>query len=83
MEKCTGRNDGNHGDRRMEKRRKKHNWLVNMIRDIAENEEDGGIKFKIVATGGITIKSHLHRSNPTATPGCPAVDCLACAGRRG
>ena len=44
----------------MEKRRKKHNWLVNMIRDIAENEAEGGIKFEIVETGGMTIKSQLH-----------------------
>ena len=57
--------------------------LVKMIREIAEKEAEDGLRFKIIETGGNTVKSTVQRSNPTATPGCPAGDCLACAGERG
>ena len=41
------------------------------------------MKYKIVESGGRTLKSKLQKSNPTATPGCDNADCLACAGGRG
>ena len=57
--------------------------LARILREVVENEQQEGIKFKIVETGGITVKSRLQKSNPTATPGCSANDCVPCRGGRG
>ena len=57
--------------------------LAKMLREVVEKEQQEGIKFKIVETGGITIKSRLQKSNPTATPGCSALDCVPCKNGRG
>ena len=57
--------------------------LLNMMREVAERESDDGLKFKIIETGGRTIKREVQQSNPTATPGCNSGDCLACKDGRG
>lgn len=57
--------------------------LLKMMRQVAETEAKGGIKFKIMEIGGKTIKRTLQRSNPTATPGCEDADCIACKDERG
>ena len=52
--------------------------LAKMLRQIAENEAEAGINFRIVETGGCSVKSKVQKSNPTATTGCTDVDCLPC-----
>ena len=41
--------------------------LAKKLREIAEKEVDAGVKFKIVETGGSSIKSQLQKPNPTAS----------------
>ena len=41
--------------------------LANCLKMIAESEAEAGIRFRIVETGGRTVKSILQKSNPTAT----------------
>ena len=57
--------------------------LLKMLRDVAKSEALPGMKFKIVESGGRTIKSSVQKSNPTASGGCHAGDCVACKGGRG
>ena len=57
--------------------------LLKMLREVANREADAGLKFKIVETGGRTLKSQVQVSNPTATPGCTSGDCQACRGGPG
>ena len=57
--------------------------LAKKLREIAEKEVDAGVKFKIVETGGSSIKSQLQKPNPTASPGCEEPDCLPCKNGRG
>jgi hypothetical protein len=57
--------------------------LLKMLREVANKEADAGLKFKVVETGGRTIKSQVQVSNPKATPGCQSGDCLACKGGPG
>ena len=57
--------------------------LAKLLREVAENESEDGLKFKVVETGGRTIKSIVQKPNPTATPGCAYPDCMACSGERG
>ena len=57
--------------------------LANMLRGVAEQEAQEGIQFRIVESGGRTVKSDVQRSNPTATPGCTDSDCLPCKEERG
>jgi hypothetical protein len=52
--------------------------LANSLKIIAESEAEAGIRFRIIETGGRTIKSLLQKSNPTATVGCEERDCLPC-----
>ena len=52
--------------------------LAKRLREIAEQEAAEGVKFKVIETGGLTVKSEVQRSNPTATPGCQDHDCLPC-----
>ena len=52
--------------------------LAKTLRAIAEREAAEGVKFKVIETGGLTIKSEVQRSNPTATAGCLDQDCLPC-----
>ena len=53
------------------------------LKKIAENEAESGVKFKVIETGGRTVKSILQKSNPTASPGCTDGRCLACIPGRG
>ena len=57
--------------------------LAQMLRKTVEEEAEPGFKFKVLESGGRTIKSQLQKSNPTATPGCDNLDCLACKDGRG
>ena len=57
--------------------------LACILRQIADNETEAGVKFKIVETGGLSMKSQVQVSNPTATPGCEDQDCLPCRTGRG
>ena len=50
--------------------------LAKHLKDIAESESEEGVRFKIIETGGRTIKSMVQKSNPTATIGCEEEDCL-------
>ena len=52
--------------------------LAKQLRSIAEYEAEEGIKFKIIETGGRTIKGEVQQSNPTSTKGCNDTRCLAC-----
>jgi hypothetical protein len=45
---------------------------------IAETEAEEGVRFKVIETGGRSIKSIVQKSNPTAILGCEAEDCLPC-----
>ena len=53
--------------------------LRRVIKDEAESNKD--MKFKIVESGGRTMKSLLQKSKPTATAGCSDDACIACRGR--
>ena len=57
--------------------------LMKMMRKVADEEAKEGIRFKIVETGGRTLKSELQRSNPTKTPGCGDQMCVGCSEERG
>ena len=50
--------------------------LAKTLRVIAEGEAAERIQFKVIETGGLTIKSEVQRSNPTATAGCLEQNCL-------
>ena len=56
--------------------------LLNMLRDVAKAEALPGLKFKIVESGGKTIKSSMQKSNPTFSGSCQGGDCVACRGGR-
>jgi hypothetical protein len=60
-----------------------HGELAKDLREIAEKEAELGLKFKIVEMGGRTIQNEVQRPNPTGSPGCSNVDCLACVEGRG
>ena len=57
--------------------------LLLQLRKVAEQEAIPGLKFKVLEKGGVTIKHKVQMSNPTATPGCPDTDCVACRTERG
>ena len=52
--------------------------LARELKDIAEREAEAGVLFRIVETGGRSIKSMVQRSNPTSTLGCDMAACLPC-----
>ena len=57
--------------------------LAAKLREIADRESEAGVRFNVIETGGLTIKSQVQLSNPTATAGCDAADCIACSDGRG
>ena len=57
--------------------------LARQLKEIAETEAEDGVQFRIVETGGRSIKSVVQISNPTATAGCVDTGCLACKTGRG
>ena len=52
--------------------------LATSLRAIADSEAEAGVLFKIVETGGLSMKSVLQKSNPLETMGCDSQDCLPC-----
>ena len=52
--------------------------LAKNQRNIAEYEAEAGGNFKIVETGGLSMKSILQKSNPMKTVGREHPDCLPC-----
>ena len=57
--------------------------LANLLREVAVRENEAGVNFMILETGGRAVQSVLQKSNPTATPGCTDNECVACRGGRG
>ena len=57
--------------------------LARALREIADNEAEAGIHFKIVETGGATVQSMLQKANPTETSGCENLQCVSCQSERG
>ena len=57
--------------------------LARALRDIADKEAVGRLKFKILEMGGKRVKYEVQKSNPNAMPGCEHGDCLACIDGRG
>ena len=50
--------------------------LAKMLKQVAEAENECGIKFKIIEKGGKTIEKQLQNPNPTASGKCGKSDCL-------
>ena len=57
--------------------------LANSLKLIADIEAEAGIHFKIIETGGISMRSILQKSNPLKSIGCDNADCLPCKEGRG
>ena len=57
--------------------------LANSLKVIADSESEAGVHFKIIETGGLSMRSVLQRSNPLETVGCDSPDCLPCEHGRG
>ena len=57
--------------------------LANSLKAIADREAEAGVHFKIIETGGLSMRSVLQRSNPLQTAGCDSTDCLPCKPGRG
>ena len=57
--------------------------LANSLKAIADSESEAGVHFKIIETGGLSMRSVLQRSNPLETAGCDTQDCLPCKHGRG
>ena len=57
--------------------------LANSLKAIADNEAEAGVHFKIIETGGLSLRSVIQRSNPLETAGCDSPDCLPCKPGRG
>ena len=57
--------------------------LARSLKAVADNEAEAGVHFKIIETGGISVKSILQKSNPLETAGCDLEDCLPCKPGRG
>ena len=57
--------------------------LARALKTIADSEAEAGVHFKILETGGISMKSVLQKSNPLRTAGCDNLDCLPCNNKRG
>ena len=50
---------------------------------IADSEAEAGVHFKVIETGGLSLRSALQKSNPLETAGCDSSDCLPCKHSRG
>ena len=57
--------------------------LANSLKAIAENEAEADVHFKIIETGGLSMRSVLQRPNPLQTAGCNSTDFLLCKPGRG
>ena len=52
--------------------------LARELRMIADREAELGVKFKVIESGGLTIRRQVQKSNPTANTGCQDDRCYAC-----
>ena len=50
--------------------------LARMLKEVAEAENECGIKFKIIEKGGKTIEKQLQNPNPTSSGKCGKRDCV-------
>ena len=57
--------------------------LAHSLKAIADSEAEAGVHFKIVETGGLSMRSVLQKSNPLQTSGCDRENCLPCSQGRG
>ena len=57
--------------------------LAQMLKTIADSEAEAGVHFKVIETGGLSLRSALQKSNPLETAGCDSPDCLPCKHGRG
>ena len=57
--------------------------LAARLRRIASCEAEAGVEFKIVETGGKSMKKQFQKSNPMEMKGCDDDDCLPCRTGRG
>ena len=57
--------------------------LLSMLREVTKAEALPGLKFKVVESGGRTIRRSVQRSNPTSSGVCQGGDCVACTGGEG
>ena len=57
--------------------------LAARLRKIATTEAEAGVNFRIVETGGRSMKRLFQVSNPMETAGCDNRDCLPCRTGRG
>ena len=57
--------------------------LALALKEIADTESEAGVHFKIIETGGHSMRSVLQRSNPLETAGCEDPKCLPCKNGRG
>ena len=53
--------------------------LYNLLKPIAESENEAGIKVRLVEKGGPTIGKMLQRPNPSASEGCGKEECKMCS----
>ena len=49
-----------------------------MLKEVAESENDAGIKFKVVEKGGPSVEKLLQKPNPTSSDECGKDDCRMC-----
>ena len=57
--------------------------LAKVLKIVADGEAELGVHFKIVETGGLSMKSILQKSNPLKNVGCDEADYLPCKPGRG
>ena len=52
--------------------------LAKSLKAIADQEEEAGVHFKIIETGGMSMRAILQKSNPLQTIGCDIPNCHPC-----
>jgi hypothetical protein len=57
--------------------------LLSMLSQVAKEEALPGLRFKLVESGGKTIKRSIQKSNPTSNGMCQSGDCVVCRGGEG
>ena len=53
------------------------------LKTIADSVAEAGVHFRIIETGGLSMRSVLQKLNPLETAGCESHDCLPCEHGRG
>ena len=54
-------------------------YVAQMLREVAEQESEGDIKYKVVERGGKLLEKMLTNINPTKSDNCSETDCVVCA----